>query len=198
MLMEDGLLREFNLIMKKENENIAIIFGLGLIGQIALEALTQLNFRIIGVDISEDNGIFDKYSNLVEYKLCDATKEDEVMGTLNQIFSDHKSPNLLINALGLDSKVGTHEEGFENLSNQESTGAVKETGRGMGDTFNPFKDRVDASDQIENRPSFFSPGGGAFDKRNNVELDINADVIISNWHQASFSGSKMTSAGKAN
>ena len=51
MLMEDGLLREFNLIMKKENENIAIIFGLGLIGQIALEALTQLNFRIIGVDI---------------------------------------------------------------------------------------------------------------------------------------------------
>ena len=77
MLMEDGLLREFNLIMKKENENIAIIFGLGLIGQIALEALTQLNFRIIGVYISEDNGIFDKYSNLVEYKLCDATKEDD-------------------------------------------------------------------------------------------------------------------------
>ena len=121
MLMEDGLLKEFNLILKKENENIAIIFGLGLIGQIALEALTQLNFRIIGVDISEDNGIFDKYSNLVEYKLCDATKEDEVMGTLNQIFSDHKSPNLLINALGLDSKVGTHEEGFENLSNQDGT-----------------------------------------------------------------------------
>ena len=62
------------------------------------------------------------------------------------------------------------ERAFKNLSNQESTGAVKETGRGMGDTFNPFKDRVDASDQIENRPSFFSPDGGAFDRRNNVQL----------------------------
>ena len=62
------------------------------------------------------------------------------------------------------------ERAFKNLSNQESTGAVKETGRGMGDTFNPFKDRVDASDQIENRPNFFSPGGGAFDERNDIKV----------------------------
>jgi hypothetical protein len=62
------------------------------------------------------------------------------------------------------------EKNFRRLSNQESTGAVKETGRGMGDRFNPFADRVDASDQIENRPSFFSPGGGAFDERNDVQI----------------------------
>ena len=47
------------------------------------------------------------------------------------------------------------DKAFKNLSNQESTGAVKETGRGMGDTFNPFKDRVDASDTFERR-DFFS------------------------------------------
>ena len=58
----------------------------------------------------------------------------------------------------MDKVLRDMDKAFKNLSNQESTGAVKETGRGMGDTFNPFKDRVDASDQIENRPSFFSPG----------------------------------------
>ena len=58
----------------------------------------------------------------------------------------------------MDKMLRDMDKAFKNLSNQESTGAVKETGRGMGDTFNPFKDRVDASDQIENRPSFFSPG----------------------------------------
>ena len=70
------------------------------------------------------------------------------------------------------------ERAFKNLSNQESTGAVKETGRGMGDTFNPFKDRVDASDQIENRSNFFSPDGGAFDERNDVQI-ASADGIQS-------------------
>ena len=70
----------------------------------------------------------------------------------------------------MDKMLRDMDKAFKNLSNQESTGAVKETGRGMGDTFNPFKDRVDASDQIENRPSFFSPGGGAFDERNNVQI----------------------------
>ena len=58
----------------------------------------------------------------------------------------------------MDKVLRDMDKAFKNLSNQESTGAVKETGRGMGDTFNTFKDRVDASDQIENRPSFFSPG----------------------------------------
>ena len=61
------------------------------------------------------------------------------------------------------------EKAFKNLSNQESTGAVKETGRGMGDRFNPFADRVDASDQID-RKNYFSPGGGATDSRNDVQV----------------------------
>tara|TARA_B100001248_G_C27371590_1_gene451938 strand:+ start:497 stop:1315 length:819 start_codon:yes stop_codon:yes gene_type:complete len=119
--MEAGLLKEFNIIMKKENENIAIIFGLGLIGQIAIEAISELNFRIIGIDIKQEKELFDKYNNLIEYKLCDATDEDNVMTTINKIFSDYKSPNLLINALGVDSKVGTEEEGFKNLANQDGT-----------------------------------------------------------------------------
>ena len=76
----------------------------------------------------------------------------------------------------MDRVLRDMDKAFKNLSNQESTGAVKETGRGMGDTFNPFKDKVDASDQIENRPNFFSPGGGAFDERNDVQI-ASADGI---------------------
>ena len=83
----------------------------------------------------------------------------------------------------MDKMLRDMDKAFKNLSNQESTGAVKETGRGMGDTFNPFKDRVDASDQIENRPSFFSPGGGAFDERNNVQIASAGDSFDENDFQ---------------
>ena len=78
----------------------------------------------------------------------------------------------------MDKVLRDMDKAFKNLSNQESTGAVKETGRGMGDTFNPFKDKVDASDQIENRSNFFSPDGGAFDERNDVQI-ASADGIQS-------------------
>ena len=80
------------------------------------------------------------------------------------------------------------ERAFKNLSNQESTGAVKETGRGMGDTFNPFKDRVDASDQIENRPNFFSPGGGAFDERNNVQVASASGDFSGTFNESDYQG----------
>ena len=86
----------------------------------------------------------------------------------------------------MDKVLRDMDKAFKNLSNQESTGAVKETGRGMGDTFNPFKDRVDASDQIENRPSFFSPGGGAFDERNNVQVASASGDFSGTFNQSDF------------
>ena len=57
------------------------------------------------------------------------------------------------------------DRNFKRIGSQESTGGVKETGRGMSDRFDPTKDfRVQ-------RPGYFSPdGGGAFDSRNNVEV----------------------------
>ncbi len=88
----------------------------------------------------------------------------------------------------MDKMLRDMDKAFKNLSNQESTGAVKETGRGMGDTFNPFKDRVDASDQIENRPSFFSPGGGAFDPRNNVEVATAGSDFSGTFNESDFQG----------
>ena len=69
----------------------------------------------------------------------------------------------------MDKMLRDIDKAFKNLSNQESTGAVKETGRGMGDRFNPFADRVDASDQID-RKNYFSTGGGATDSRNDVQV----------------------------
>lgn len=88
----------------------------------------------------------------------------------------------------MDKMLRDMDKAFKNLSNQESTGAVKETGRGMGDTFNPFKDRVDASDQIENRPSFFSPGGGAFDERNNVQVASASGDFSGTFNESDFQG----------
>ena len=38
----------------------------------------------------------------------------------------------------MDKMLRDMDKAFKNLRNQESTGAVKETGRGMGDTFNPL------------------------------------------------------------
>ena len=49
----------------------------------------------------------------------------------------------------IDRMIRDIDKASKRLGSQESTGAVKETGRGMGDRFNPFTDRVDASDQIK-------------------------------------------------
>ena len=69
----------------------------------------------------------------------------------------------------MDKVLRDLDRAYERLRGQESTGAEKNTGRGMGDTFDPSKDfRVD-------RGGFFSPDGGAFDERNNVEV-ASADV----------------------
>ena len=69
----------------------------------------------------------------------------------------------------MDKMLRDMDKAFQRLGSQESTGAVKETGRGMGDRFNPFTDRADASDQID-RGGYFSPGGGATDPRNNIQV----------------------------
>ena len=90
---------------------------------------------------------------------------------------------------------------LEDLSNQESTGAVKETGRGMGDRFNPFADRADASDQIEKRPNFFSPGGGAFDPRNDAQVastdlsGISVGDSFTKRAESNLADTKLASAG---
>ena len=88
----------------------------------------------------------------------------------------------------LDKMIRDIDKASKKLSGQESTGAVKETGRGMGDTFNPFKDRVDASPT--NKGGFFSPDGAAFDPRNNVKV-ASADL-------SGFTGSDFSVANDAN
>ena len=65
----------------------------------------------------------------------------------------------------IDQMIRNIDRNFKRIGAQESTGGVKETGRGMGDTFDPSKDF-----QVKRRGGYFSPDGGAFDKRNNVEV----------------------------
>ena len=65
------------------------------------------------------------------------------------------------------------DRNFKRIGAQESTGGVKETGRGMGDRFDPSKDF-----QVKRRGGYFSPDGGAFDERNNVQV-ASADGVQS-------------------
>lgn len=62
----------------------------------------------------------------------------------------------------MDKVLRDLDSAIQRTSGQESTGGVKETGRGMADTFNPAKD-------FQVRSNYFSPGGGAYDSRNNIE-----------------------------
>ena len=64
----------------------------------------------------------------------------------------------------IDRMLRDINKNFDRIRSQESTGGTKERGRGMGDTFDPTKDFS------VSKPSFFSPGGGAFDERNNVKV----------------------------
>ena len=72
----------------------------------------------------------------------------------------------------MDKMLRDMDKAFKRLGSQESTGGVKETGRGMGDRFDPTKDF-----QVK-RPNYFSPDGGAFDSRNNVQV-ASADGVQS-------------------
>ena len=63
----------------------------------------------------------------------------------------------------MDKVLRDLDSAIQRTSGQPSTGGVKETGRGMADTFDPSKDF-----QVK-RPNYFSLGGGAYDSRNNVE-----------------------------
>ena len=70
------------------------------------------------------------------------------------------------------------ERAGRRLGEQKSTGAEKNTGRGMGDVFDPSKDfRVQ-------KPNFFSPGGGIYDSRNEVKI---ASSDLSNFEASGFS-----------
>jgi len=100
----------------------------------------------------------------------------------------------------IDRMIRDIDRASKRLGSQESTGAVKETGRGMGDRFNPFTDKVDASDQIKKR-NFFSPGGGIFDKRNNVNVataDLSGLVSDSDEKSESTFGTSFTEQASAN
>ena len=98
----------------------------------------------------------------------------------------------------IDRMIRDIEKNSQRIRSQESTGAVKETGRGMGDRFNPFTDRVDASDQIK-KPSFFSPGGGAFDERNNVKVaTTDLSGLTSDEQTTSTFGTSFTEQASAN
>jgi len=97
--------------------NKAIIFGLGLIGQIVINALQDLDYEVIGVDLEDKKDLTNLHKNLIEIKTCDATDEKSVINILDNIFNDYGPPYLLVNALGLDVKVGKGNA-FEPLENQ--------------------------------------------------------------------------------
>jgi NAD(P)-dependent dehydrogenase (short-subunit alcohol dehydrogenase family) len=95
----------------------AIVFGLGLIGQIVVKALKDLDYEVIGVDLSDKSNLIAHHDNLISTEVCDATDENVVEHILKQIFDKYQNPYLLVNALGVDVKVGDSNT-FESLDNQ--------------------------------------------------------------------------------
>ena len=98
----------------------------------------------------------------------------------------------------IDRMIRDIDRASKRLGSQESTGAVKETGRGMGDRFNPFTDRVDASNQIK-KPGFFSPGGGIYDSRNEVKVaSTDLSGLTGDEQTSSTFGTSFTDQASAN
>ena len=95
----------------------AIVFGLGLIGQIVIKALKDLDYEVIGVDLSDKSNLIAHHDNLISTEVCDATDENVEEPILKQIFDEYQNPYLLVNALGVDVKVGDSNT-FESLDNQ--------------------------------------------------------------------------------
>ena len=85
------------------------------------------------------------------------------------------------------------DKGFDRIRSQESTGGTKERGRGMGDTFDPTKDFS------VKKPSFFSPGGGIYDSRNEVEVaSTDLSGLTSDKQTTSTFGTSFTEQASAN
>ena len=85
------------------------------------------------------------------------------------------------------------DKGFDRIRSQESTGGTKERGRGMGDTFDPTKDFS------VKKPGFFSPGGGIYDSRNEVEVaSTDLSGLTSDKQTTSTFGTSFTDQASAN
>ena len=85
------------------------------------------------------------------------------------------------------------DKGFDRIRSQESTGGTKERGRGMGDTFDPSKDFS------VKKPSFFSPGGGIYDSRNEVKVaSTDLSGLTSDEKTTSTFGTSFTEQASAN
>ena len=82
-----------------------------------LSTLQDLDYEVIGVDLEDKKDLTNLHKNLIEIKTCDATDEKSVTNILDNIFNDYGPPYLLVNALGLDVKVGKGNA-FEPLENQ--------------------------------------------------------------------------------
>ena len=55
----------------------ALVFGLGLIGNIASDAISKIGYKVIGVDIHEKNFSNEDDENLINTNVCNATNEKE-------------------------------------------------------------------------------------------------------------------------
>lgn len=113
----------------------ALIFGLGLIGQLSLEALSELSVEANGVDKIEKDHLSKTFNNLNKTYICDATNESEVKKLMDEIFKEKHPPKILINALGIDVKVGTNVNEFKSIEFQNSNDFNKALESGLTSYF---------------------------------------------------------------
>ena len=114
--------------------NKAIIVGLGLIGSIALKALNEENYHIVGIDLKDN-----KYDNLNEFYECDVTKEENVKEVLGSIFKSNPDTRVLVNSIGEDVKYNKEGMGFGDLNKQTSKEFDDALTQGLTTYFNTSK-----------------------------------------------------------
>lgn len=98
----------------------ALVFGLGLIGNIAAEAITEIGYKVIGVDIAKKNFYNPNNKNLIDTHICDATNENDINLFMKKVFSKNDNPFLLINAMGVDAKFQINNNSFAPINNQDA------------------------------------------------------------------------------
>ena len=96
----------------------AIVVGTGFIGEKICSILSD-SYEIVAID--KDLNTLQNLSNQYITKEADCLNEKEVEGIFNEIFSESNYPYVLVNAIGLDSKINKENpsDGFADFSNQK-------------------------------------------------------------------------------
>ena len=107
---------------------IAIVTGgYGRVGRHIVQALAELECRVIIASRTKHNVAFGACSNLVEFSKCDVTKKEDILKLREEVLSKYEKIDILVNAV-----TGNDSATFEEMSLKSWENALK---NGLNSTF---------------------------------------------------------------